>query len=328
MSVGLKWLAAYGRQPMPRARGTTAVLLLALGGPSSLDEVEPYLREVRGGRATPDTLVEEFRDRYRRIGGRSPLLSITEAQARALESRLRRDGAAIRVFVGMRHWHPFIREAAEAIAEERVERVIGLCLTPYNSSMSIGAYFLALEEAREALGSPFTVLRVESWNDRPELADAFAAKVKDSLERLRGEGYQDPFLLFTAHSLPERIRSVGDPYERELAETMELIQDRLPPLRSQLAYQSAGRTSEPWLGPSAEAAIQSLAGSGEKSVLVVPFGFLSDNLEILYDVDVEYRELASKNGVRLERTASLNDDPRLIDALAAAVRPKLEGVVP
>ncbi|MDE1821408.1 MAG: ferrochelatase [Euryarchaeota archaeon] len=308
---------------MSTSKADTAVLLMALGGPTSLDEVEPYLREVRGGRPTSPELVREFQERYRAIGGRSPLREISEAQARGLEQALSRSGPSVRVFVGMRHWRPTLREALERVSSEGTGNLVGVCLTPYRSRMTVGAYFEALERANATLASPLAIERVESWNTSPALSEAFAARVREGLERMRREGTTDPYVLFTAHSLPARVRSEGDPYETQLRETMELVKARLAPLRSSLAFQSAGRTPDPWLGPSVEESISALAAQKEKGVLVVPFGFISDNLEILYDVDREFTELAQSEGVHLARTTSLNDDPLLVRALSEAVRPHL-----
>lgn len=296
---------------------------MALGGPGSLDDVGPYLAEVRRGRPTPPAMVEEFRERYRRIGGRSPLLEISTRQAKALESRLTSEGYRVEAYVGMRHWHPFIRETVARIAHDGIREVVALCLTPYYSRMSVGAYLDALKEAIRDQGLSLNVRPVESWNDAPDLAQAFAGQVTASLKSLARDGFPDPVVLFTAHSLPRKIVDEGDPYEKELRETMEAILARLPTLRSRMAYQSAGRTPDPWLGPPFEEVIEELGRKGEKAILVVPFGFVSDHLEILYDVDIEAKELAAKHGVRLERTRSLNDDPTFIAAMAAAVRPRL-----
>jgi ferrochelatase len=302
---------------------TTAVLTMALGGPGSVDDVEAYLREMRRGRPTPPELVEEFRRRYRRIGGRSPLLEVSTRQAKALESRLTSEGYRVRTYVGMRHWHPFIREAVEDIAHDGAQAVVALCLTPYYSRMSVGAYFDAVKEAIRDHGLSLDVTCVDSWSDVPGLADAFAEQVATSLKTLAQEGFPDPFILFTAHSLPRKIVDEGDPYEKELRETREAIRARLPALRSRMAYQSAGHTSDPWLGPPIEDVIEELGRMGEKAILVVPFGFVSDHLEILYDVDIGAKECAAKHGIHLERTRSLNDNPVFIEALATAVRPRL-----
>ena len=307
---------------MPHA-SPIGILAMALGGPGSLDEVEPYLREVRGGRPTSQELVEEFRGRYRRIGGRSPLLDLSKAQAKALETRLRSEGHDVRVYVGMRHWHPFIREALVQMHADGIRRLVALCLTPYYSRMSVGAYLEAMQEGFAQERLDFDVTAVERWSGEPALASAYAEKVQEGLAALVRSGFRDPVALFTAHSLPRRVIEEGDPYERELQETMAAILARLPRLRARMAWQSAGRTADPWLGPPYEEVIRELGAAGEKAILVVPFGFVSDHLEILYDVDVQAKEIASEAGVHLERTESLNDDPGLVEALAAAVRPRL-----
>ncbi len=302
---------------------TSAILAMAVGGPDSLEDVAGYLSEVRHGRPTPPELVAEFRERYRRIGGKSPLREITTRQATALEVKLASEGYSVRAYVGMRHWHPYIRETVAAIARDGFRKVVALCLTPYYARMSVGAYFDAVKEAVRTQALSLEVAYVDSWNDAPALADAFAERVAASLATLAQDGFPDPYVLFTAHSLPRKILAEGDPYEKELLETMEAIRARLPPIRSRLAYQSAGRTADPWLGPPFEEAIEDLGKEGEKAILIVPFGFVSDHLEILYDVDVEAKERAKRLGVRLERTPSLNVDPKFIEAMAEAVRPRL-----
>lgn len=298
---------------------TTGVLLMAVGGPNSLDDVEGFLKDVRHGRPTPKDLVEEFRGRYARIGGKSPLLEISRAQARALAARLHEHGADYPCYVGMRNWHPYIRDVLPDIARDGIRRIVALCLTPYYSRMSVGAYFGALREGLEARGLDLDVAYVESWNDEPALVEAYAAKIREGLERLGIEGFEDPVVLFTAHSLPGRIMEERDPYERELAETREAVLRRLPEVRARMAYQSAGRSEEPWLGPALEDVLDELGKAGERAVLVAPFGFVSDHVEVLYDIDIEAKQRAAKWGTRFERTESLNTDPRFIDAMARAV---------
>ena len=302
------------------AAQTTGVLLTAVGGPASLDEAAPFLLDLRGGRPTPKSLVDEFRERYRRIGGKSPLLEISRAQAEALEVRLNEMGGPYRCYVGMRNWHPYIRETIQEMAGDNLGRIVVLPLTPYYSRRSVGTYFQAVEEGLPGFGRPVDVAYVDSWNTESKLLDAFAAKVEDGMRRLEAKGFRDPVVLFTAHSLPTKLIEEGDPYERELLETMTLILTRLRPIHARMAWQSAGRTDEPWLGPPLGELIEALGKAGEKSVLIVPFGFISDHLEILYDVDIEAREQAGRLGIHLERAESLNTDPRFIDAMASAVR--------
>ncbi|HLY76571.1 MAG TPA: ferrochelatase [Thermoplasmata archaeon] len=296
-----------------------AVLLMALGGPTSLEEVEPYLRDVRGGRPTPPELVEEFRERYRRIGGRSPLLDVSRAQARALENRLSGEGFSVRCEVGMRHWHPRIGEVVERLFRDGIRDLTGICLTPYFSKWSVGAYLTSLRDAVARCEGRLETRTVDSWHQEPALAEAFAARVLATLSTMADRGFRDPVVLFTAHSLPQPPGEGGDPYVAQLEETRRAIEARLPPVRSRMAYQSVGRKEGPWLGPAMETVMADCARAGESAIVVVPFGFLSDNLEILFDLDVELQERAHQLGLHLTRTDSLNDDPLVIEALAHAV---------
>lgn len=306
---------------MARTDGVpTAILLTAVGGPNSLEEVGPFLLDIRGGRPTSDELVGEFRERYRRIGGRSPLLDISRAQAAALEGQLNREGGAYRCYVGMRNWRPYIRDVIPDIVAAGLDRLVVLPLTPYYSRRSVGAYFAAVERALSTMATPVNVAYVESWNTEPALVEMFAAKIRRGLERLAKQGFPDPAVVFTAHSLPKKLMDEGDPYERELSETKALVLRQLPPLRARVAWQSAGRSEEVWLGPPLEDALDAIGRAGERAVLVVPFGFVSDHLEILYDVDIEARAFAEKRGLTFERTDSPNTDPGFIDAMAGAVR--------
>ena len=290
-----------------------AVLLLAYGAPESLDEVEPYLRDVRGGRPTPLAVVEEVRRRYAAIGGHSPLLERTRGQAAALAPCL---GDGTPVYVGMRHWRPYIRDVLAEIRADGFDRVIALALAPHYSRLSIGAYERALDESRGSL----EVAMVRQWHDHPRFLDAVAERVRAALERFDpGERDLVP-LLFTAHSLPERINAEGDPYVAQLEASVAGVLPRLGRISARFAFQSAGRTPEPWLGPDAAQVLEELATQGAPGVLLCPIGFVSDHLEVLYDVDVEYRALARSRGMRLERTESLNASPLLIEALADLVR--------
>jgi len=302
----------------------TGVLLTAVGGPHSLDDVGPFLLDIRGGRPTPPELVAEFRERYAKIGGKSPLLEISLAQAKALEERLNADGSAYRCYVGMRNWTPHIRDVYAEMVRDDLHRIVVLPLTPYHSRRSVGAYFRAVQEARATHGAPADIRYIESWNTEPALLAAFAGKIDAALRRLSARGFTDPAGVFTAHSLPRKLIEDGDDYEEELRETMALILKRVPRLRARMAYQSAGRTEEPWLGPPLEETLEELAAAGEKAALVVPFGFISDHLELLYDLDIDARETAERLGMAFDRAESLNTDPAFIDAMAAAVRRAVE----
>ncbi|HXQ28134.1 MAG TPA: ferrochelatase [Gemmatimonadales bacterium] len=289
-----------------------AVLLMAYGGPNSLAEVEPYLLDVRGGRPTKPELVEEIRERYAEIGGRSPIRELTEAQAAGLGRAL---GPGYTVRVGMRHWHPYIKETVDVLVAGGARRVIGVAMAPHFSTMSVAAYEKKL---REAVAGRLEVAMVERWGEEPKFLDAVAAHVQAA--RARFPTPERVQVLFTAHSLPQRILTAGDPYPTELRASADAVARRLGLTGWLFAFQSAGATPEPWLGPDVESVIRELAGRGQDAFLVVPIGFICDHVEILYDIDVELRRAAAELGVRLERTASLNDDPLLVGALADVVR--------
>ena len=289
-----------------------AVLLMAYGGPGSLDDVEPYLNDVRGGRATSPELLGEIRERYARIGGRSPILELTRAQAVAVGRAL---GAGFQVYVGMRHWHPFIRETADEIARAGHRHVVGVVMAPHYSAMSVGAYEKKLLEAAQGR---FETALVRSWGDHPSFLEGVTERTKQALQRFPSPAAVQ--VIFTAHSLPQRILAAGDPYPDELRATAEAVAQRLHLEDWRFAYQSAGATPDPWLGPDAGDVITELAAAGRKVFLLVPIGFVCDHVEILYDIDVEYRELAGRLGVQLERTTSLNDDAHLVAAVADVAR--------
>jgi protoporphyrin/coproporphyrin ferrochelatase len=281
-----------------------AVILMAYGSPATADAIRPYYEDIRGGRPVSDEAVAELTERYRRIGGRSPLDDVTEAQRAALEREL-----GIPVFVGMKHWRPRIAEAVERAVDGGATRLIGLVLAPHYSRMSVGEYRERLDAALE--GRDAELVLVESWYDD----DAFVQVVAD---RVRGT---DAWVVFTAHSLPERILAAGDPYRDQLLETSRLVAERAGlGERWSFAFQSASSTGVPWLGPDILDELERLHGEGVRKVLVAPVGFVSDHLEILWDLDVEAVEKAAELGLELARIESMNDDPAFIRALAGVVR--------
>jgi protoporphyrin/coproporphyrin ferrochelatase len=303
----------------------TAVLLLAYGGPDSLEDVEPYLLDVRGGRPTSAELVEEIRERYAAIGGRSPLLEITRIQANALSKELSRRSGCLQefpVYVGMRHWTPRIQQAVEEMQADGIERAVALVMAPHYSRMSIAVYLQRLDEALAAAGAAIEIFPVFDWHNHPGLIIAIAEKVRQAARRFAGI---QPYIVFTAHSLPSRILEHGDPYADQLQETARLLADALDLQegRWRFSFQSAGRTGEPWLGPQIEDVVVELASEGAKELLIVPVGFVADHVEVLFDIDIEARGLAQSMGVRLERSDSLNDSPAFISALADLVENRL-----
>lgn len=308
-----------------------AVLMLAYGGPDSLEDVEPYLLDVRGGRETPPELVEEIRERYARIGGKSPLLEITRRQAAALEQKLNEhSGGGYRVYVGMRHWTPYIREAVEQARQDGYQQAVALCMAPYYSRMSIGAYAeklrQAVEETRPASGRDLDVHLIQAWNEHPGFVQALAQLSRQALERFPTRERETTQVVFTAHSLPEAIMKQGDPYAEQFEQTSGLVAHALglPKSRWQTAYQSAGASAARWLGPTLEETLDRLAGDGVRSVMVAPIGFVADHVEILYDIDMEAQEHAEGLGIHLERAASSNDYPDFIAALADIVEQKVQ----
>ena len=284
---------------------SAAVVLMAYGSPETADDIRPYLEDIREGRPVSARAVAELTERYRRIGGRSPLVEITERQRAALEAELE-----LPVFVGMKHWRPRIAEAAERALAVGADTIVGLVLAPHYSALSIGGYRDRLEGA---LSGRADLLVVESWHDHGPFLDVLA-------DRVRGT---DAHVFFTAHSLPARIRASGDPYEDQLLETARLVAERAGLRDWSFAFQSASETGEPWLGPDILDELESLAGRGVRKVLVCPVGFVSDHLEILWDLDVEAREKAAALELGLARIPSLNDDPAFIAALAGLVRQTL-----
>ena len=278
---------------------------MAYGSPPSAEDVRPYLEDVRGGRPVSDEAVAELAERYRRIGGRSPLDEVTEAQRAALEREL-----GLPVFVGMKHWRPRIAEAVEAALAGGATRIVGLVLAPHYSRLSVGQYRERLEAA--VAGRAELVL-VESWHDSPGFLDLLA-------DRVRGT---DAWVVFTAHSLPERILAEGDPYREQLLETSRLVAERAGLERWSFAFQSASQTGEPWLGPDVLEELERLRDDGVPRVLVAPVGFVSDHLEILWDLDIEAKERAAELGLELERIELPNDDPAFVHALAAVVEERL-----
>ena len=302
------------------AKQPVAVLLMAMGGPDCLENVAPYLLDVRGGRPTSPELVEEIRERYRVTGGKSPVLDVTREVARALEQRLNMSGHAYyRCYVGLRHWHPFIKETYTELLDALPDRIIGLCMAPQYSSLSIGAYRKKVEEARAELANETPISFVKSWHRHPLLIAAIVDNIRRTLERFPAEVRGQVPVLFTAHSLPERVVAMKDPYPEEVKGTAQAVCEQLGTQPTRFAYQSQGRSGEKWLGPSVEEALAELAQEGHRQVLVAPIGFICDHVETLFDIDIELTQLARTKGLQLERIPMLNASAPLIDMLMSVV---------
>ena len=287
-----------------------AVLLLAHGAPDRIEDIEQYIGYVRGGRSLPPHVLEQIKQRYALIGGGSPLLECTRRQAAALQARL-----GIAVYYGMRNWHPFIQETMARMQADGVRRIVAICLAPQYSKFSVGLYFRRVQQAKVALQMDAEIVWTQSFHNHPGLVEAFAEKLAPLLPAER--------VLFTAHSLPEKVLEQGDRYDTETRTTAALVAARLGLPQYGFAYQSQGLTDEKWLGPTVESVLEDYAAQGVKRVVLAPIGFVSDHVEVLYDVDILFRDYAAARGIRLERAASLNDSPSFIAALAEVARERL-----
>jgi protoporphyrin/coproporphyrin ferrochelatase len=305
-----------------------AVLLLAHGTPETIDDIPEYLRNVVSGRPLPEHVIEEIKHRYSLIG-RSPLTEITLEQGKLVEAELAMEGVDAQVYVGMRNWKPYIPDVVRKIRADAVEEVAVVCLAPQNSRTSVGLYKRAVQAESGSLKIDFT----EGWADDPLLADAFAERLSEAEQKIASDvGWPVP-VLFTAHSVPCRTVQTpaanegqprhwpgegADPYAQEAKHTAELIAKRVPEIpKWWFAFQSQGASGGPWIGPTVEETLTSIAGEGVKILLLQPVGFLCDHVEILYDVDIAFKEYAKGLGVRLERPESLNGSLTLARAVAS-----------
>jgi protoporphyrin/coproporphyrin ferrochelatase len=329
------------------------VLLMSFGTAATLDDVPAYLASVRGGKPAPDELVAEFQRRFARVGG-SPLTRITRDQAAALEALLNEDrgspagsgaggqgsarsaapgpwplapGPCYVVRVGMRHAAPFIADGLRELADAGARRLVGIILSPQYSDVIMGGYLRAAAAARDVLGGELDVTVVGAWNDVDEFLDGLAARLSAALDQVPGEERENVPVLCTAHSLPRNVADGEPGYIEQLRQTAAAVAERAGLAASQwnFAYQSAGHTREEWLIPDIKDLLPGLRADGHKNVVVAPIQFLSDHLEVLYDIDIAAREEAEALGMELIRTEMLNCDPALIHALAAVVRRELAG---
>lgn len=294
-----------------------AVLLIAHGSPERVEDIPEFLQNISRGRPMPEAVVREVQHRYSLIGS-SPLTRITRQQADGVARELR-----LPVYVGMRNWHPFIAETLQHMAADGIASVVAICLAPHNSRTSVGLYKQVLFGNQP----PFAIDFVEEWHDHPLLIAAFAEKLRAGWTKACAEhGSQLP-VLFTAHSVPTRTVAEGDPYETQTRETAALVAAQVPEIGSwRFAFQSQGMSGGEWLGPTVEETIVSLQDAGQTGVFVQPIGFVCDHVEILFDVDILFRQFAGERGMKLYRAESLNDSPLFVRAVADVARRRLRGV--
>lgn len=288
----------------------TAVLLLAHGSPDSSDQIPEFMKCITGGRPVPDAVIEEVRHRYALIG-KSPLTEITMRQAEQLQRQL-----AVPVYLGMRNWKPFIADVVRQMMADTVEQVLAICLAPQNSSTSTGLYRKAMmAEMKPEVQVQF----IDSWHDHPGLIQAFVERLEPAWSHASEALGRPAPVIFTAHSVPTRTIQAGDPYEQQAKETARLVGDKIPGLMPELkyfAFQSQGMSGGPWLGPTVESSILELKKQGHRGAVIAPIGFVCDHVEILYDIDIGFRQFATDQGMKLWRPESLNDSPAFVSALA------------
>jgi protoporphyrin/coproporphyrin ferrochelatase len=299
------------------------IILMAYGSPERDEDIEPYYTHIRGGRKPTDEELKNLKSRYRAIGGHSPLLKITNSTAKKLEERLAERGEKTSVYAGMKHWHPFVSETFDQIVKDGVTDLVAIALAPHYSKVSIGGYQDSVRKANEERGGKVNVTCIDQWHLNRVFLEKWKERITEVYEKKFKEMERSKvFFLFTAHSLPERILSWKDPYKDQLLETMNKLATvlKLDGEQYGLAFQSAGHTSEPWLAPDILDKIKELRRKGWSSVLVIPIGFVSDHLEILFDIDVEAKDLAKELGMKLERTESFNDGDDFVDVLVSVVQ--------
>lgn len=294
-----------------------AVLLLAHGTPDRVEEIPAYLANVVSGRPLPPHVVAEVQHRYALIG-HSPLTEITLQQAKLVAAELQ-----LPVYVGMRNWKPYIRDTVLRMAADGVTHAVVICLAPHNSRTSVGLYRRAI--VGETGKAPFTVDFVPEWHAEPLLIEAFAERFRAGWSKACEEAGESVPVLFTAHSVPTRTIEAGDNYERQTRETAELVAARIPEIAGQwrFAFQSQGMSGGEWLGPTVESTIDEMAAAGAKHLFLQPIGFVCDHVEVLFDVDIMFKEYAAARGIALRRPESLNLSPLFTRAVAQLARTRL-----
>lgn len=313
------------------------VLVMAYGTASGPEDIERYYTDIRGGRVPSPEHLAELKDRYRAIGNVFPLRDTTDAQAEGLVARLQGEGAAYRAYLGMKHSPPFIPDAVARMRDDAVERAVGIVMAPHWSGMSVERYIDRVLEAVDDLGGGVSFSFVRSYHAHPSFVKFLAARVSDALAGFEGTERSGAMILFTAHSLPTRVVHDGSlrcktcdcsdscRYRDGLQETADLVARSLGLESYGIAWQSAGRTTDPWWGPPIQESILEAAAMGHPSVVVCSAGFVADHLEILYDLDIEAKAVAGGAGIRFARTTMPNADPEYLDVLAEVVRDHLAG---
>ncbi|MVP00501.1 ferrochelatase [Paenibacillus lutrae] len=296
------------------------VLVMSYGTPQSMDDVEAYYTHIRRGNKPSPEQLGELASRYEAIvGGVFPLREHTDNQVSGLQKTLQKEHPDVEFvcFQGLKHAQPFIEDGVYSMAESGIKEAVGIVLAPHYSTMSIASYNKRAQEKAAEHGIKMAC--VDSYHLHPKLLQALSERVERALEKFADADRSSVRILFSAHSLPEKILELGDPYPEQLLETSRAVAEKTGVTNWQFAWQSAGRTAAPWLGPDILDVLRSVSEEGVERVLICPIGFVSDHLEVLYDIDIECRQLAEELGLHLERTESLNTDPLYMETLSDTV---------
>ena len=292
------------------------LLVMHYGTPATMDDVLPYYTHIRRGNPPSPEQLEDLRSRYEAIGGPSPLNVISQKQAQAIRRGLAKRGIETALYIGAKHAHPFVAKAVEQMAYDGVDEAVGVVLAPHFSRTSVGAYRAYALEARDKFAPKMRIEFLERWGAMPELIDAIARRVNEAMTGLDEE---KTLVIFSAHSLPERAVDNGDPYKGELLETSSLVAEAAGIPHWKFGFQSASSTGEPWIGPDVLDVIREQAAGKYEAVVACTVGFVSDHLEVLYDLGIEAKEEAERLGLQFRRAECINDDPSVMDALAGLV---------
>ena len=308
---------------MSSKNNLTGVLVMAYGGPNSLAEIQGYLADIRSGRPTTKVVLDEIKHNYERIGGKSPLLELTQQQIAAIAKHF--DPKQVRFYLGMRHWAPWIEETVGQMVADGITQAVSIVMTPHYSKLSVAKYQAKIAAGLEMYRSQIQFSHVESYHDAPGLIQALANRVQEGLNRWPESEQAEVHVVFSAHSLPVRVLKMCDPYDNQLKETAALVATKAGLQESQWSwsYQSAGRSPEPWLGPQLQDYLPELTEKGIHNVVSIPVGFVCDHVEILYDIDIQAQQVAREVGIRLERPPALNTDPIFIEAVAKVIQNKI-----
>lgn len=309
------------------AREVIGVLVMAYGTPNKPEEILPYYTHIRRGKPPTPELLEELTGRYEAIGGLSNLNTITATQVAGIARELSAadDGVEYRVYMANKHWEPWIPDVVKQMAADGIKKAVAIVLAPQGSKMSSGSYFEQVNKANVELGNPIEFATVFNWHLEPDFIAAEAEKMEEALAKFPGVLREQIAVIFSCHSLPERILTWNDPYPVHLREIGEAVARKVGLKNIHVAYQSAGRTPEPWLGPDVRDKLSELAQAGEKNIIVSSVGFISDHLEVLYDLDIEAKQTSEEIGLHFERTGMLNDHPLLLKAMADVIRRYAKG---